>query len=302
MIDQRRSTTIVLFVICMSWLEPTTSSATSIYETGFEAPIFTVGNLVAQDGWATDGGGTNGTVQSALVNSGNQAVQIDGNGLMNSTWWFRDVSYTIPVATMPIIQIDWAMNVQTGSVQSSWGIDVYVEDEFPVFLKRASAMYVDDLNNIQVWDGTENAGAGGFTDSNFDATRNAWHTYRIDLNYATETADFYYDGVLIANDLAITLSPFNVLLDADLYNFKLGGGANDSAYFDDYRIQSLSDSVCAAADADCSGNTNISDIASFVNILMGNATPCSACAGDMNNDGNVDGRDVQAFVNALLTP
>ena len=58
--------------------------------------------------------------------------------------------------------------------------------------------------------------------------------------------------------------------------------------------------VCDACDANCDGFQTIDDVSAFVDLLVGGAAPCSACAGDMSFNSVNDGGDVQLFVNCLL--
>lgn len=60
--------------------------------------------------------------------------------------------------------------------------------------------------------------------------------------------------------------------------------------------------LCSAADANCSASVDIADIAAFIDVLVNDATPCSACAADLNDDALRDGRDIAAFVQALIGP
>ena len=58
--------------------------------------------------------------------------------------------------------------------------------------------------------------------------------------------------------------------------------------------------ACDACDVNCDGSRTVADVGSFVDLLIGAAGPCSACAGDTSLDLSRDGGDVQSFVNCLL--
>ena len=58
--------------------------------------------------------------------------------------------------------------------------------------------------------------------------------------------------------------------------------------------------ACDGADANCDATVNLADIDAFVNVLLGNASPCSSCAGDVNTDGSRNGKDIQSFVASFV--
>lgn len=57
---------------------------------------------------------------------------------------------------------------------------------------------------------------------------------------------------------------------------------------------------CQPCDANCDGVANGRDVAPFVSILIGAATPCGSCAGDANRDAAITLADVAAFVQCLI--
>ncbi len=290
----------VMFCISALLFIAPSATATIVYQTGFEAPVFSAGYLVPQDGWDTDGGGANAQVQTSIFDEGQAAARIDSTGLVGSSWWFRTVSYAVPVSTAPFIRVEWDMYMETSAAMGSWGIDIYMEDQAPAYRKRASGLVVDRFNRLRLWDADENFGQGGWIDSGVDVTRDAWHHYRIDLNYQTNRVDFYVDGAPISTDLGLTVATTTTLLDADLYNISPSTGSNDRAYYDDFRIVNLASTACVPSDANCDSVVDPDDIPAFLDMLLTNAAPCEPCAGDVNADEVVDGRDIQLFIDDLL--
>jgi hypothetical protein len=63
--------------------------------------------------------------------------------------------------------------------------------------------------------------------------------------------------------------------------------------------------VCATApcnpcDANCDEAIDGQDVQAFINVLLGFASPCAACAGDTNGNSVVEATDVDSFVECLF--
>jgi hypothetical protein len=61
-------------------------------------------------------------------------------------------------------------------------------------------------------------------------------------------------------------------------------------------------SPCTACDVDCDEAVGIADLDSFVDQLLSQTPPCSACAADTDSSGLRDGDDIAGFVNCLINP
>jgi hypothetical protein len=268
------------------------------YSTDFESPSFLPGNLSGQDGWISDGGGTSAQIQSAIVKSDAQAVGISTAPRNSTAWWFVDQSYNVPIATTPLIRVEWDMYVASGAVQSSWGVDVYNIDSGLAGILRVAVMVVDTGGLIRYWDGTANLGGGGYVPTAILVPRNQWHHYRMDLNYATKLADYYYDGGLVAGSVPMSISSTNILSDADIFNI---GGSNpvDAAYYDNFRVFNVMPCPLSG-DMNNDGLRDGRDVQQFLGCVIAGGVSCE-CA-DMNNDGAITPTDVNAFVTALLGP
>ena len=117
-------------------------ASTIVYQTGFEAPQYNVGNLIGQNNWSqydADLPFANVTVQSDVVRpgtGGSQAVKFQSTGASSNPYTdFTDVWSTdsaVPsslIANEPIVRIQWDMMRGTlganESPTSAWGIDIY---------------------------------------------------------------------------------------------------------------------------------------------------------------------------------
>jgi hypothetical protein len=57
--------------------------------------------------------------------------------------------------------------------------------------------------------------------------------------------------------------------------------------------------ICDGANANCDLQVDLEDVGPFVDVLLGNISPCSTCAADVDDNGARDGRDVALFVHRL---
>lgn len=57
---------------------------------------------------------------------------------------------------------------------------------------------------------------------------------------------------------------------------------------------------CEAGDVNCDSQINISDVVTFVDLLIADGIPCSACAGDTSGDGELNGDDIRSFTALLV--
>ena len=72
----RRALALALGLISTSAVLPASASATVHYQTGFESPSFTLGQLIGQDGWVGDPAANPAiAVQNTVFASGSQAVR-----------------------------------------------------------------------------------------------------------------------------------------------------------------------------------------------------------------------------------
>ena len=209
-----------------------------IYQTDFENPTFIDGNLLGQSLWqSTDDPATpnRGVVQSALARTGSRAVRMDAAVTTFTDWYWRPVNFTVMPASAPIVQVEWAMNLDSAGAPKSagWGIDIY--DNSSPIPRRVSAAIVDNAGLLKVWNGS------AFASTGVNVTRDVWHVFKLNLNYAAgvRKVSAYLNGVRVAHDLNFSAATTDTIADVDLYN--IDGGGNDAAFFDDLRVVALAD-------------------------------------------------------------
>lgn len=285
----------------------------TVYQTGFEStesPPFADGNLFGQNGWTSTNDPPTigrGIVQSTFAHTGARAALLDASVAATTDWFWKPLSYAVPIVTNPVIQVTWNMYLDGASPNKSfqWGIDVY-DDATPI-PKRVTAVVVNSTGQLQIWDG-----AAYFTTAT-SVTRNAWHAFKLNIDYSVgvRRAALYLDGVLIVTNRALSPGTTNVLADVDLYN--VDGGGADKAYYDNLKIVALADADgdrvpdqddncpttapgdpvdgagCSTADDDADGVLNDHDACP--------GTPLCApidgvgCPSDADSDGAFDGCD-----------
>ena len=130
-----RSTAAVVALTVGLFAATRQAAATPIYDSGgYEAPRFTSGELSGQDviqgPWAKDDGTGVATIQSAVVNGGTQAVQLQRPASANGDTRYGVLKLVSPLPPNQIIQVSWDMRVnqtQVGGVQFGpfFGVEGY---------------------------------------------------------------------------------------------------------------------------------------------------------------------------------
>jgi hypothetical protein len=251
-----------------------------VYQTGFEAPLFADGALVGQDAWIS----TNmpptpgrGVVQSAFAFAGSRSVRIDASVGTTTDWFWKNLAYAVNTNAAPIVRIEWRMYLDGNSPQKSlfWGIDVY-DNSTPV-QRRVAAVVVRNDDLLQVWNGT------AFQNTGVQITRNAWHHFILDMNFAAafRSCNLEVDGIRAASDMAFAPGSNDTLADVDLYN--VDGGGNDFAYYDEL-------SIIAVGDVDGDGVLNLNDLCP--NTPAGDPVDADGCSlADADGDGVTNDAD-----------
>jgi hypothetical protein len=198
------------------------AKADVIYQTGFENPPFTVGPLAGQDSWMVfSGGGTPGavTVQSAVVYSGSQAVEIDTSAASGQTGPYR---YDVSPPSDQIVTMQSEVMLTSSSVQSAW--------QFAGL--TPSGQFMGGFNPLA--DGSLQIITAGFPVTAPVITRDTWNQWETVYNFTTQTFN-----ILINNTLVASNEPFFTLsssFGAGLFDTFNAPGGNDRGYFDDYSI------------------------------------------------------------------
>ena len=202
------------------------AQAQILAQSGFEASEgYALGNIVGQNGWLTDGGGTAGTVSTDRAYTGTRSLKVDTAPLL-SAWYFPLVSYDGNTAANKTVRFNWAMYITQGSNSTRWGMDIY--DTAVARITSLDAVLTGGSYVMNYWNGT------AYVASSTTIATNAWNTFQIDVNFATSTATFYVNNTVLASGISVSGS--KLLSDADL---RVGGANFDLGYFDDYKVEAI---------------------------------------------------------------
>ncbi len=269
---------------------------------GFEN--YSLGDLVGQSevltstDWVTTGGSAgSATVQSTIVKDGSNALEVFRGGNSADYWTVRTSSFSNPNRYM---FIDWDMRVTptgaTDAVGPFFGIETY--DDTLGFNRHAS-LGVDATTGEVLYQG-ENE--GDLIAAGVSATEDAWHNYRIRLDFQEETYQIFFDGtaVFAPGDEQGFINPaVSGFTDADIVAFAADGegpsqGLPGTAYFDNYVVREVS-----AADLNVDGFVEGIDLG----ILLGNFnSPAPPSGGELSGFDPVDGLDLGILLGEWCPP
>lgn len=215
---------------------------------GFESPFFTTtfdgtGRLNGQpspagpDTWAISGaGGSTAVIQSSIFKSGSQAVRVDRAASSDMRW--ADPVSGIPSLSPAVITITWDMRVEqtiSAGFGPLFGVEAYdAVDDFGLL----GTLGVDASTGDVLF---QDADTGFLTETGSFATFGAWHSYKMELDYATHQYRVYFDGALLdtigfvdQNNVVGGLDHFS---DADIAAISAGTDSlTGTAYFDNFVV------------------------------------------------------------------
>ena len=220
------------------------NATTIVYQTGFEAPDYNLGNLIGQNNWSqydADLPYANVTVQNGVVRAGtggSQAVKFQSMGASSDPYtdftdvWSTDSAVSsAQIAAEPIVRIQWdMMRAALGAGETptgAWGIDIY--DTNANNLVATISTY-DDLIGPGV-SGTDSLGSQIYLGDR--TSRGTWDTYMVQLDYNSRTYSVYLNGNQIGDFQSINAAADNGIGDVDFLSWTRG---TDSAYFDNVLI------------------------------------------------------------------
>jgi hypothetical protein len=239
-------------------VQSTPARAAVVYDSGgFESPRFHLLPSPILDSsqdphspswnWGPSLGNIAGaTAQIATFTGGSQGVAVTVQNVASSGYgyWWPDVPIT-PTPTANRVVVDWSMYVRTDAPgyliagQPFFGIDAYDATGNSI-----SAVGIDASNGaLSVVD------PSGVTEypALFTDALNAWHNYELVMNFTTQKAEIFVDGVQRGGDFSFvsTVSNFH---DADLTTYAMSSSSiNGLAYFDNYVISSVPEPVTGMA-------------------------------------------------------
>ncbi|MCS7065130.1 MAG: hypothetical protein NZL85_02515, partial [Fimbriimonadales bacterium] len=263
------------------WVSLACMQAQVLYQTSFENPPFTVGNIVGQDDWDDFHLGTPnlGRISTERARSGAQSLKITPvNGGANS-WWWKHIPHDTSTSPNKIIDIRWDMYLTSSTRQGRYGIDAYSDT-----VERICALQVDADNEVDLI-----VFVNGVTEQVISTgvfvQRNRWNRYRLVINYNTGNFTAFVNGQSVGGGRINSLAGA-VFGDADVWHFNFGSNSNDSAFYDNLYIAAV---ATVAREGDVTGNGCVDD-SDLLAVLFafGSNDPGT----DINEDGVVDDADL----------
>jgi hypothetical protein len=207
-----------------------------LYGAAFETPAFATGFISGQDGWNVYGPG-NPIVENFFVDTGSQAVFVDGDEASQTGPYHSDVS------TGSIVDLSADIAIFSSSTQTEWqfaaldptltqflgGIDIFPDDTIVALTAGAPVI-------------------GAFPRATaFDST--AWHAIDLLFNTSSQTYNVTLDGVTLASNLPFcgnngcdgaTVATYAAGIFDSFGAASSGVGAgstpNDSGYLDNFQV------------------------------------------------------------------
>lgn len=265
-----------LAIVCSLVLGANSASATDadiVNAGGFESPAFSTsflgtgqlegqvnpvgfGQVISPGQWLRTQGSSSNTavIQSSVVGSGSQALQVNRTGNFDTRWavpvnnqGYPDFPNPAPGEPLqPNICISWSMRVeQTVGAANTFGpffgVEAYDDDGNPVSL--IGSLGVDSSTGDVLY---QAAGTGFLTETGSVVNFGAWNDFSIDLDYSTKTYTYLLNGVVLGSegfvDEATVVGGLNEFSDADIATFAAAGDPGSlaltgTAYFDNFVVR-----------------------------------------------------------------
>ncbi|WP_345208208.1 T9SS type A sorting domain-containing protein [Chryseobacterium ginsengisoli] len=196
---------------------------------GFEsAQGFNVGAIAGQNGWGGTAAVYIGAVTAEQANPGTQSLKITGNNGTNHA----SAGAISPTVTVngPIVTVVFNAYFTT-STPAGDECDFFFSPQSPAQSTINARLRFDYQNNIQVIDMDPSTLQLAYIDTGTNFTRNAWNTYKIQLDFTNNIATYYQNGTLIyTGQVAGGTLVGNLAITSDNYN--------SAAYFDGIQVVS----------------------------------------------------------------
>ncbi|RIK73814.1 MAG: hypothetical protein DCC67_17385 [Planctomycetota bacterium] len=271
-----------MLVVCSSIVAPPLQAVAAgviVDAAGFET--FAAGALEGQQNWVAAGASAStATVQSSIVRTGAKAVAV-ARAANADRRWARPVS---GYPTGRYVVIDWDMRVApTGAGDDVFGPFFGVEAyDATNAIGLLGSLGVDATTGDVLYQTQDD---GFLAETGAKATFNAWNSFRILLDFASDKYGVYFNGSPLATtgfvDRSLNLNHFT---DADVSTFAAAFDAASLAqpgvaYFDSFRVwESL------PGDFNFDGAVNNADLTIWRSSVGGSAA-------DADADGDSDGVD-----------
>ena len=183
----RRFMTLLLPLVAGSALH----AQTVIYQTGFEAPGYSLGNLVGQNGWTTGISVSSNAAQIASA-SGGQQVQISGPlVIQNNCSFSKSLGNYNPVTSgTPIVDVsaDMWQNQGPTTSQSSWQFAFLILND-----QNGNAYGTIGIDKNGVVFG-QNWGSPNQVVGDGSTATNGFHNLKLELNFTNRIITLFKDG------------------------------------------------------------------------------------------------------------
>jgi hypothetical protein len=196
-----------------------------LYATGFEPPTFTTGPVNGQDGWAQDIGPASAiTIQTAVVESGSQALELNPAGQPDFTRVFKQTTYdtAAPGADKYVLaSTDFYLSGE--GTLGRFSFVLYT----PGGANNAEVVLFGPDLYILSGDGQLNTGKSVSLD--------AWHSLLVELDYTQQVFNTYLDGGLVASGQAFA-APGDAVMGFVSYQTVPNGSATALQFADNLSV------------------------------------------------------------------
>lgn len=210
---------------------------------GFEAPAYSLGNIVGQNGWVQDSGtATIFTVQNSVAAAGSQALRAQGG--LGTNWAFPPINYTPNGQSWERVKIDAKIARTLGTTTSSFGysIDVYSATarttRFGLVNNSGTIVpFVTSRFNTTTLQFDPTAAVTNVV-FNLAVPQSTFVKFEALLDYNTKSINLLINDVSATGGFTIPFADLtaNFLADAD-FQVSTATGANDFGVLDDYRVE-----------------------------------------------------------------
>ncbi|NML70210.1 T9SS type A sorting domain-containing protein [Chryseobacterium sp. RP-3-3] len=189
---------------------------------------FSAGNISGQGGWGGTAAAHVAVVSAEQANPGTQSLKITGNNGTSHTTLAGPISPTTTV-NGPIVTVTFNAYLTTAATGDN--CDFYFSPQSPTESTINARIRLNFDNTIAVVDMDPFTSAFGYIDTGATFTRNAWNVFKIQLNFTTNVATYYKNGVVFYTGQVVGGTKVgNLAITNDNYN--------SSAYFDGIQVVS----------------------------------------------------------------
>lgn len=207
--------------------------AVPLFNSGFEAPEYVLGDLVGQNGWDAIGYFEDdvvlANVQNSVVKSGTQAVSLSGIGEGAGAYAYNITPYVPAAGEAVTLGFDMLWGTSGNSRSYLYGLQAY--DTELNLIGSVGVSHVLGFYNAVVFDseGAPIAIPGAVVQPG------EWHRFELVLDYDTQTYRASMDGFLSA-PMAFQTADIVDYGESDLFRDAGIVNSNDTGYFDNLSV------------------------------------------------------------------